>query len=125
MGPGRYDACAIWGVLRNPSRPCKVTVVDTGKVYKGSMATAFVNNTQHFGKEMRAAPNAVLDDGFFDLNIMFEQTRGSLLQVFMLLPDGAHSGNIEGTVEMQARHVVFEPEHPGVINIDGENYKCV
>lgn len=121
----RYDVCAVWGVLRNPTRPIRVTIKDTGKVYEGNMATAYVNQTQHFGKELRAAPAAILDDGLFDLSLMFEQTRGALLKVFALLPTGQHAGNISGTVEMQARHVVFEPANPGVVNIDGENFKCV
>ena len=119
----RYDICAVWGVLRNPTRPIRVTIKDTGKVYQGNMATAFVNQTQHFGKELRAAPSAILDDGLFDLSLMFEQTRGALLKVFMLLPTGQHAGHISGAVEMQARHVVFEPESAGVVNVDGENFK--
>ena len=121
----RYSVCGIWGVLRNPLRPIKVTIKDTNQVYEDDMATVFVNQTQHFGKEMRAAPAAVLDDGFFDLNIMFKQTRGMLLRVFALLPTGAHTHAIPGTVERQARHVVMEPRSPGVINVDGENFKYV
>ena len=101
-----YDVCGLWGVFVNPVRPCKVTIKDTNQTFEGNMTTALVTNTQHFGKEMRVSPAAVLDDGWFDFNFIWQSRRGILLKVFALLPSGAHSNNIEGSVEMQAKHCV-------------------
>src|SRR4051794_8630729 len=67
---------------------------------------AWVNQTQHFGKGMRASPQvftlavvaltrvkAVLDDGLLDITLIQASTRGRVLKMFNEIPVGSHFSN--------------------------------
>jgi len=123
VGPARYNLCGVWGVMKNVGSELKLTVEDAqGQRHESSgvFLTAFSNITQNFGKELRAAPQAKMDDGLMDLVFIQKATRGHLLQMFQHLPKGLHHSNPKINF-FQARRAIFEPAAPkGVINIDGE-----
>jgi len=121
FGPARYDICAIWQVLKGNTSPMKLTMNgDSNKTVVGEFVTAFVNQTQHFGKGLRATPLAKIDDGVMDLCFMKEGTRGEQLEIFLQLPTGAHHAN-PGLTFQQVREVTLTPHaKSGVLNIDGE-----
>ncbi len=127
MGPGRYNAVAVWGLLKGFKQHVVVDVVGAdGSTmrYDDDFLTVFVNQTQHFGKGMRAAPEARVDDGLLDLTMVKAgaATRGEMLAVLQQMPDGGHLTNPKIQI-MQVRAVTFKFDNPGVFNCDGENMK--
>lgn len=108
LGPGRYDAVAVWGVAKGGGWPCKLTyetpddeappasdaesnpsraVKMKTVTVERKLMTAFVNSTQHFGKGLRATPDARLDDGLADLCFLEGgATRGEMMAIFQMLP---------------------------------------
>ena len=78
-------------------------------------------NTIHTGKGMKAAPNAKLDDGFFDIIII--NAKISKLKLLKLLPklftgDHIYSKDVE---YLQAKHLEIKSDSIDMLNIDGEN----
>ena len=56
MGPGRYDAVAVWGLLKGFKQHVLIDVIDEdGKEIHldEHLLTVVVNHTQHFGKEAK------------------------------------------------------------------------
>ena len=95
LGPGRYDVCGMWGLAKGLRESVRLRYVDpAGAVVRGGgrMVTAFVMNTQFFGKGLRAAPRARVDDGLADL-LFVDTSRAELLALFNMLPSGAHAGD--------------------------------
>lgn len=75
LGPGRYDVCALWTMLKKITKGMKVfggradDPSDSIDV-DGPVVSLFINQTQYFGKGLRAAPRAKWDDGLMDLGMM-------------------------------------------------------
>lgn len=107
MGPGRYDAVAVWGLLKGFKQHVLIDVIDEdGKEIHldEHLLTVVVNHTQHFGKGMRVCPNAAANDGLMDLMFVLagSQGRGEMLAVLQQMPDGGHVNN-PNIKQMQVR----------------------
>ena len=146
LGPARYDVCALWGIFKRQTWRAALRLGDgvavtggdrdeggngggTGEAgqlaevepVRGEFLTAFFNQTQHFGKGMRAAPAAKLNDGLLDAVYIRSSLRSFTLRTFLQLPKGTHIASTPGLVARQVRSVELEPElEHGVLNIDGE-----
>ena len=127
LGPKRYDAVAVWSVFKKQNFKASVDIdgkrVSDNKEY----TTLFVNNTQHFGRALRATPDAYMNDGKIDVCMLEAGGLGipGQLQVFQQLPTGAHWWN--NAIQMQAaRHIRLTPCVPAgydkkqLCNVDGE-----
>ena len=125
LGGARYDACAVWGVLKGKLEPYKIeyTTKDGERiVIEEDFVTAFANHTQYFGKKLRATPKAVLDDGLLDIMTIRNAKRAKALQLFTVLPDGQHMN--DSVVDyIQAKAVTFTVQKPGVGVVDGELFQ--
>lgn len=80
------------------------------------------NQTQHFGKNLRAAPDAKIDDGLLDFFAMKANVvnRGEQLAILNQLPKGAHVSH-PGIMHRQVKGVsIHIPNGPGLFNVDGE-----
>jgi diacylglycerol kinase family enzyme len=128
MGPSRYKNVATWQIMKLFKQHVVVEYTDgEGEDHKidGQFLTIFANQTQHFGKKIRAAPFALVDDGLVDLCLV-ESTddmgRGELLSALLLAEKGEHISNPR-IVFAKARSVVLTFDHPGVWNVDGEVLK--
>lgn len=115
LGTARYDICALWGLLKDRSTDVKMYC--DNKLWGEGVSALFVNTTQHFGKGMRAAPNARLDDGKLDIGNV-AGTRGEILRMFSLIKTGQGASLMQAcqasTIELQM------PTQQGVFNVDGE-----
>jgi diacylglycerol kinase family enzyme len=125
MGPSRYDAAALWGVAKGGGWPCKLQFTDAHgdkHTVDQTLMTAFVNMTQHFGKGLRPAPNARLDDGLMDLCCLEgTATRGEMLAIFQQLPLGSSvDGRTRGIHFHQVKSLRMDLGEAGVVNVDGE-----
>ena len=87
LGTARYDVCALWGLLKGRTTNASVKV--DGKDWISGVGALFVNTTQHFGKGMRAAPAARLDDGLCDVGSI-AGSRAQSLRMFTLIKTGQH-----------------------------------
>merc|ERR1712232_148115 len=124
LGPARYNAVATWGLLKGFKQAVVLDIVDARGVrycMKGDFLTCFINQTQHFGKGLRAAPKARLDDGLMDLVCVKAgaATRGEMLAVLQQMPKGAHADN-PNMEFIQCKEVTLDFGCPGVFNVDGE-----
>ena len=81
-------------------------------------------HTQHFGKGLRAVPNAAVNDGLMDLCFVKAgaQGRGEMLAVLQQMPDGGHMNN-PNIQQQQVRSCTLRFGEPGVWNLDGEILK--
>eukprot|EP01061_Rhynchopus_euleeides_P001420 TRINITY_DN11001_c0_g1_i2.p1 TRINITY_DN11001_c0_g1~~TRINITY_DN11001_c0_g1_i2.p1 ORF type:complete len:548 (+),score=118.42 TRINITY_DN11001_c0_g1_i2:170-1813(+) len=123
LGPKRYDAMAVWGVFKKQSFQAVVTI-DGEQIESKRYTTMFVNNTQHFGKALRATPDAFLNDGKADVCMLEAGGLGvpRQLEVFQQLPTGAHWWNSAIQIRT-AKHIRLVPEEVTgkcLCNIDGE-----
>jgi len=127
MGPSRYENVAAIKLLCNYKQHIRMTLTykDGTEVIKDDFfLTCFCNMTQFFGKGLRAAPFAKLDDGVFDLVCIKAgvQTRGELLAILKQAPSGAHYNN-KNVESYTCSRAVFDFDKPGVFNVDGEVVK--
>jgi len=122
MGPGRYDAVAAWKLLAGFSQHVKLEVIDQHdkpQSFDGHYLSVFLNQTQHFGKGMRAVPHALVDDGLLDLTLIESADRGELLAILNQVPEGRHAAN-QKLISVRAKSVNLTFDTPGVFNVDGE-----
>lgn len=86
------------------------------------ISTVAVAIGQYFGGGMRVAPNAVLDDGLFDVIIVGDISKAELVRRVNKVYTGAHIGLHDVTV-LRGRRVVATPVDPVdavLIDSDGE-----
>lgn len=115
LGTRRYDVCALWGLLKG--RSSNVDMLLNGELWASGVGALFANTTQYFGKGMRAAPLALLDDGLMDVGNI-KGSRGYQLKLFTLVETGAHSELTEHTT---TNHLEMRlPVANAVFNVDGE-----
>eukprot|EP01050_Picozoa_sp_SAG11_P014960 SAG11_NODE_1895_length_4093_cov_4.148473_2_plen_165_part_00 len=67
-----------WGANGLQGRESAVQVSADGKVVAEGASTFFLNQTQHFGKGMRACPAAFWDDALFDMSWIASKRRGEV-----------------------------------------------
>ena len=68
MGTSRYTILSVLEVMTNKARPAVLVIGD--KRISDDFTFIIACNTIHTGKGMRAAPNAVLNDGLLDIIII-------------------------------------------------------
>eukprot|EP00948_MAST-09A_sp_MAST-9A-sp1_P002066 g2066.t1 len=130
-GEGRYDIAAVIGLLKKKSSMMNTTLsyVDKDGVStttKIDCLSCFLNNNQYFGKGLRAAPLARIDDGLMDLTCIKMASRERLLVGFQQIPIGSHvtsKAAAKYLINKQVKKCKFELEGKGIVNIDGEILK--
>ncbi len=104
-------------------RPQLVRVVldDGAKVIEARIAVVAVANGRYFGGGMMIAPDAALNDGWFDVVIFRAASKLRLIADLRLLYSGAHRTHPLVSID-RARHVEVEPlGDPALLDIDGES----
>jgi YegS/Rv2252/BmrU family lipid kinase len=99
--------------------------VDDGFDEEVSISTAAVANGQYFGGGMRVAPQAIPDDGLFDVIVMGSATRAEAIADMRLLYAGEHV-NLPHVRSIRGRKVMAVPVaetkgRPVLIELDGES----
>lgn len=102
-------------------RPEAMTVMADGEtVADGKLFLVAVANGRYFGGGMMIAPDALPDDGLFDLVVLKCPTRLSLLLALPQVYTGAHRNHPEILIR-RAREVVVTPgAEPAMLEADGE-----
>ena len=119
LGGVRYNVASLYYIFNKQVRSATITI-DKKSNYKKYLFVMCLN-TMHTGKGMKAAPNAKLDDGLFDVIIINAKiSKFKLLQLLPKLFTGDHifSKDVE---YLQAKYLEIDSDSIDVLNIDGEN----
>jgi diacylglycerol kinase (ATP) len=112
----RYDVASLLELLAPRLRPASARV-DGERDDRALLGVASI--TQHSGRGMRLAPNAVLDDGLFDVVTIHRGFRPRLLGLLAAVQTGAHARS--SLVEIQqARALELELMDDAGLVVDGE-----
>jgi YegS/Rv2252/BmrU family lipid kinase len=110
--------------MRYQFQTVRITV-DDGPPVEARMALVAVANGQFFGGGMMIAPDAVLDDGQFDIVILRAAGKLKLIWDIRLLYGGRHRNHPAITI-LRGRKVVVEPsggaeKNYALVDVDGES----
>lgn len=110
-----------WAVLRTLAGfvpPTLHVTHDEGEFHRRAMFATAANGPS-FGGGMRIAPDAVMDDGLFDLVLVDAVPKLRLLQIFPKVYRGLHLGRPEVHV-VRTRSLHLSVDRPMVLYGDGE-----
>ena len=121
LGPPRYTISSIYYVFNKKYRQATINI--DGNKKTDNYLFILNLNTIHTGKGMKAAPNAVLNDGLLDIIIIKSNiTKFQLLKLLPKIFTGKHI--LSNKVEyLQAKKISIKPQVDEILNIDGE-MKC-
>lgn len=100
-------------------KPVQTKIEYDDHVYEGKIMLFLVGNTNSVGGFEKLAPDAVIDDGYFDLLILKESNIAEFIRVASLALRGAHLES-DQLIHAKAKHVTVTPESNMQLNIDGE-----
>ncbi len=121
----RFGAKAsfLWGTVKGlvayENQPVRLTM--DGKAVEGVVNTVAVANARFFGGSMKVAPDALVDDGMFDVVVIGDVGLPTFVAMSRKLYRGEHLGHPRISV-YRAREVVAEPlgSERVLIDLDGE-----
>ena len=117
FGGQRYNIASFFEIIKNKRRIAKITI--DGVEREGDFAFIIACNTKYVGKNMKMAPNAIIDDGLIDLIIVKKASSLTLFSVFPKLFDGSHVDH-DACEYVQCKSFSIDPDDKGKLNIDGE-----
>jgi len=119
LGSSRYTLASIYYIFRKKLRSAVIRI--DGKKREDKYLFIMCLNTIHTGKGMKAAPNALLDDGLLDIILL--DSKITMIGLLFLLPKIFTGEHIESKyVEyLQAKSLSIDPKKDEILNIDGEN----
>ncbi|MFD6184214.1 diacylglycerol kinase [Streptomyces goshikiensis] len=105
-GRFKYDLAMIAELAAFRPFPYRITL-DDGPVIETEATLVAVGNGSSYGGGMRICADAVPDDGLFDITVVGDCSRATLLRVFPRVYRGTHLGHPKVTVH-RARKVTLE-----------------
>lgn len=100
-------------------RPGHYTVVVDGESRDVHAATVVVANSAYYGKGMKIAPGAEVDDGLLEVVIIRAASRRALMQALPTVYDGRHVELDEVTV-LRGRRVELTADAPTPVLVGGD-----
>ncbi|MFA7765628.1 diacylglycerol kinase [Streptomyces sp. NRRL S-448] len=117
VGRFKYDLAMIAELAAFRPFPYRITL-DDGPVIETEATLVAVGNGSSYGGGMRICAHAVPDDGLFDVTVVGDCSRATLLKVFPQVYKGRHLGHPKVTVH-RARKITLEAAGLGAY-ADGE-----
>jgi diacylglycerol kinase family enzyme len=96
-----------------------LTIKIDDMVIKKKTLLAAVGNGRYYGGGMLAVPEAVIDDGLFDVCHVEEMKRHSIFRLFPKFMKGLH-GSLKEVHFYRGRSVEIAADKPIPMNLDGE-----
>lgn len=110
----------VKGIEMLPSlKPVRTTIEYDGNIFEDDIMLFLIANTNSVGGFERIAPNALINDGYFDLIILKETNLAEFLRLATLALRGAHIDD-KNIVYLQAQRIKVTPQSRMQLNIDGE-----
>src|SRR5690625_2507135 len=88
-------------------------------VFEGDIMLFLVANTNSVGGFEKLAPDALIDDGYFDLLILKKTNLGEFLRIASAGIRGTHIED-ENIIYTQAKRIKIIPKKKMLLNVDGE-----
>ncbi len=102
-------------------RPQRVSILcDDKEFYSGSCYLVVVANGQYFGRGMWIAPNALINDGMFDVIVVEGMPRLRILLAFKSVYSGTHLERKDVQHTRAASVLVRSQDRPLKLDFDGE-----
>lgn len=109
LGRFKYDLAILAELAAFRPRPYRITL-DDGPVIETEATLVAVGNGTSYGGGMRICADAEPDDGLFDVTVVGDCSRTTLLKVFPQVYRGTHLTHPAVTVHRAARVVLEAPE---------------
>lgn len=116
-GPLAYVTSVIWTLIRYSPGKAKIEI--DGKIYHRKLWLAVVANGQYIGGGMRISPDAVVDDGLFDISLVGEISKLEIIRFLPSVFSGGHK-NHKAFEVIRGKNVKIEFETPVAAQVDGE-----
>lgn len=100
-------------------RPARFRVAVDGVVAEYAAANVVVANSAYYGKGMKIAPSAVVDDGLLEVVVIEAASRLSLMRSLPKVYDGAHVALPQVTV-LRGRRVELAADPHGSVSVGGD-----
>lgn len=100
-------------------KPVRTRIEYDGQVIDEDIMLFLVSNTNSVGGFEKLAPDAKLNDGYFDLLILRKTNLPEFIRIASLALRGAHLEDPH-VISTQAKHIKVEPMEKMQLNIDGE-----
>ena len=115
----------LWGSIKGILRHKKVksTIIFDDREddkYECDLNLLAIGNGQYFGGGMWICPNAINDDGLFDVISIQDAGRWKLLTNIGKIYDGSHLNMPECTEHPKAKKIQVQSEKPIFLDLDGE-----
>lgn len=108
------------GIEKLPSlKPVSTVIEYDDEVFEGEIMLFLVANTNSVGGFEKLAPNALIDDGYFDLLILKKTNLAEFLRLATAALRGAHLDD-KKIIYTQAKRIKITPNEKMLLNIDGE-----
>lgn len=112
-----YVLGIFFSIIGRTSSDLKISIDDT--TLKMEAMLAAVANGKYYGGGMLASPDAIIDDGLFDICLIEKKRRLAIMTLFPKFMKGQH-GKIKGVSFKRGKKVTIESTRPVILNIDGE-----
>src|SRR5699024_4582950 len=110
----------VRGIEMLPSlKPVRTKIEFDGEVIDEEIMLFLVSNTNSVGGFEKLAPEAKIDDGYFDLLILKEVNLAEFIGIATAALRGNHLDN-EHVIYRQAKKIQVTPEDKMLLNVDGE-----
>lgn len=94
-------------------------VIDGGTELNERMNSIIVANGRYFGGGMKVAPEALMDDGVFDIIILGDLSKPDLIKSFPLIYEGTHLSHPK-VKQYRGSRIKVSSGGKGLIEVDGE-----
>ncbi|MFD7032077.1 diacylglycerol kinase [Streptomyces sp. NPDC059917] len=102
VGRFKYDLAILAELAAFRPFPYRITL-DDGPVIETEATLVAVGNGSSYGGGMRICPDARPDDGLFDVTVVGDCSRATLLKVFPQVYKGTHTGHPKVSVHRAAK----------------------
>lgn len=116
-GSAAYVAAVLESLRDFRAVPMRLDV--DGRQFAVRAMLCAIANGPAFGGGMRVAPEAILDDGFFDICIVSELSVAAFLRAFPRVYRGTHTTHPNVTM-LRARRVRIESDRQAPLLVDGD-----
>ena len=100
-------------------KPVHTKVEYDDRVYEGEIMLFLVANTNSVGGFEKLAPDALIDDGYFDLLILKKTNLAEFLRIASAGLRGTHIED-DNIIYTQAKQIKITPTDKMLLNVDGE-----
>ena len=116
-GSFAYIAGVFLTLLKNKDYLLDLTIDD--KNFTNATILITVSNGIYYGGGMKPSPNALIDDGFFDVCLINKKNTFQIIKFLPKFIKGEHN-NIGGVSFYRCKTLKIKNDYPVPLNIDGE-----